>query len=141
MKKFKIILHMRLLVLFGCIIILNANAQMPDTTSNMRKPKIDADVLYKKAKLQKKGAMISLIVGGVITTAGFLYEKSGGDALEAAAIIVSGAPFILFSIPLFIISANNKNKAELILKHEKVFLNPQSNLEKHIVSLGIKIKL
>ncbi len=52
-----------------------------------------------------------------------------------------GAAMMVGSVPLFIASGKNKRKANLILKEETVFFNPQLNIQEHLVSFGIKITL
>jgi hypothetical protein len=48
---------------------------------------------------------------------------------------------MLGSIPLFIGAGKNKRKANLMLKDETVFFNPQSAVKKRLVSLRVKINL
>ncbi len=54
---------------------------------------------------------------------------------------IAGAGAMLGSIPLFTASAKNKRKANLILKEETVFFNPQLNIKEHLVAVGVKINL
>ena len=52
-----------------------------------------------------------------------------------------GTAMMVGSVPLFIASGKNKRKANLILKEETVFFNPQLNIQEQLVSFGIKITL
>lgn len=54
---------------------------------------------------------------------------------------VLGTAMMVSSAPLFIASGKNKRKANLMLKDETVFFNPQLNIKKHFVALGVKINL
>jgi|ERR1035437_2685111 hypothetical protein len=130
-----------LLISLGlCIIIGKANAQMGDTTLNA-KHNIEADLLLKKSKKQKNIAVRTLVGGAAITIAGLIF-LSGEENKEGGAImVIGGSGLMLISVPYFILSGNNKKKANLQLMHERVIFNSQSNLKTHLISLGVKINL
>ena len=138
-------------VLFICIVCLCAttqtNAQLRDTTLNTNTHKVDANSLFQKSKKQKTAAWILLGGGaGIAATviiiivfdplSVFDLKKSNNRGL----LLATGGAAMVASIPFFIASGKNKRKANLMLKDENVFFNPQLNID-HIISLGIKINL
>jgi len=141
-------------LLFLCIVCLCAatqtNAQLRDTSVKMSVNKVDANSLLQKSRKQKTTAWI-LLGGGVgIAVAGLIIEGTG-DAVNALnnfnkrvngfeTFLIIGGASTLSSIPFFIASGKNGRKANLMLKDENVFFNPQLNLN-HIVALGIKLNL
>ena len=139
MKSLKFILYIHLMVVFVCILTLNADAQIRDITP-LNKYTVEADKYFKKAQQQKGSAIISLIVGGVITTTGLIIRNGKDVPLWDGILLISGPACMLAGAGGFILSAYYKRKANLILRNEKVLLNPQSNL-KHLVCFGVKINL
>lgn len=113
------------------------NAQMvTDSTSNL---KVDSKQLahayLKKSKHQKTGAWILLSVGFVVSSIGALtqaytngyYESPEGPVKSNGPVILiaCGAGAMLGSIPLFIASKKNKQKAHLYLSGQPAMINPQ----------------
>ena len=139
-------------LLFICIVCLCASiqshAQMRDTTINMSTHKVDANALFQKAKNQKTAAWIMLGGGAGLAIAGYIIMENDfirdpwgyGNHPTGAVIFVTGDALMLGSIPFFIASGKNGRKANLMLKNENVFFNPQLNLN-HFVALGIKLNL
>lgn len=155
-------------VIFICMVCLCAtiqtNAQLPDTIVNMNTHKVDANLLFKKAKNQKTAAWILLggglgvaiagmaIIGdeankeltndlGTIFTLGLYTAPPVKHSAAGPILAIAGTGALLGSIPLFIGSSKNKRKATLMLKNEAVFFNPQINNKEHLISLAIKINL
>lgn len=140
---------------FICIVCLCAatqtNAQLRDTTVNMNMHKVDANSLLQKTKKQKTAAWIMLGGGAGLAIAGYIIRKNEavkdpvgfftGEITTGTVVFIAGDAAILGSIPLFTASAKNKRKANLMLKNETVFFNPQLNIKEHIVSLALKINL
>ena len=153
-----------------CATALQTNAQLRDTASNMNAHKVDAELLFQKAKKQKTAAWILLGGGAGIGIAGLLIiandaSRNAGQDFAAAIttiftlglitptpekpkhsaagpiLAIAGTGAMLGSIPLFSASAKNKRKANLMLKNETVFFNPQLNIKEHLISLGVKINL
>jgi uncharacterized membrane protein len=142
-------------LLFICLVTLwvatQTKAQMRDTVLNMNKHRAESSFLFQKSKKQKTAAWLLLGGGAGLITTGVI--MIGGDkdpfgvvfgasskATTGAILTVAGGAAMLGSIPLFIASGKNKSKASLMLKNENVFFNPQINIKKHLVSVGLKIK-
>lgn len=144
--------------------IIQTNAQMRDTTLSIGKHKVDADLLFQKAKHQKTAAWILIGGGAGLTIAGLsiMTHDAAKETANALATVftlglytapevkhsvagpilaIAGTGAMLGSIPLFTASAKNKRKAHLILKEESVFFNPQLNIKEHLLSVGLKINL
>ena len=138
-KSLKFILYIHLMVVFVCILTLNADAQIRDITP-LNKYTVEADKYFKKAQQQKGSAIISLIVGGVITATGLIIRNGKEVPLWDGILLISGPAFILSSGIGFITAGYYKRKANVMLKNEKVLLNTKSNL-KYLVSFGVKINL
>jgi hypothetical protein len=146
---------------FICLVSLCAttltNAQMRDTTLNMNMHKVDANSLFQKSIRQKTAAWLLLGGGAGITIVGLAimppmnFEWTLGGVGTAPVehkhstagpiLAIAGTGAMLGSIPLFITSAKNKRKANLMLINENVFFNPRLNIKEHIVAIGIKINL
>lgn len=155
-------------LLFICLVTLwvstQTKAQMRDTTLIITTHKVDANSLIQKSKKQKTAAWIMLGGGAGMALAGLvIMAKDAGQETAGLLITVftlgtvipeepkkstagpvlaiAGTGAMLGSIPLFSASAKNKRKANLILKHETVFFNPQLNIKEHFLSLGLRINL
>jgi hypothetical protein len=153
---------------FICIVCLCAttqtNAQLRDTTLNMNTHKVDANSLLLKSKKQKTAAWLMLGGGAGIAIAG-LAIMIHDASYDASAVIttvftlglvipeehkhsaagpilaIAGTGAMLGSIPLFTSAAKNKRKANLMVKDENVFFNPQLNIKEHMLAIGVKINL
>ena len=87
---------------------------------------------------QGVAAIIAIVtLGGFVPPDPVEYKHSVAGPILA----IVGIGAMLSSIPLFNGAAKNKRKANLMLKDENVFFNPELNIENHFVSLGIKINL
>ena len=138
---------------FICIVSLCAttytNAQMRDTTLNMNMHKVDANSLFLKSKKQKTTGFILLgggaalvVVAIAIGTADPVGSSFDGKKItNTGLLLASGGVVMLSSIPFFIASGKNKRKAELMLKDQAVYFNPQLNIKGHLVAVGMKINL
>lgn len=139
-----------------CLTALQTNAQINDTTSNINMHQIDAYSLLQKAKNQKTAAWILLAGGAVVSSVGFIVvtnevvqdlsniftpNYSSSNSTGGEIMVYAGTGAMLGSIPLFIGASKNKRKANLMLKDETVFFDPQLNIKNHLVSLGVKINL
>lgn len=129
---------------------IQTSAQRRDTTANMSTNKMDANSLFQKSIHQKTAAWLLLGGGvGIAITGYIIMQKDAnrdpwgslvGNHPTGAVLFVTGDALILGSIPFFIASGKNGRKANLMLKDENVFFNPQLNLN-HIVALSIKLNL
>ena len=155
-------------LLFICIVCLCAatqtNAQLRDTSVKMSVNKVDANALLQKAKNQKTAAWIMLGGGAGLAIAGLaiMTHDASYDASAAITTVftlglvtpeehkhsaagpilaIAGTGAMLGSIPLFSGAAKNKRKANLMLKDETVFFNPQLNIKEHLIAVGVKINL
>ncbi len=153
---------------FICLVCLctttHTKAQMRDAVLNINKHRAESSFLFQKSQKQKTAAWIMLGGGAGMALAGLLImTKDAGQ--EVAGIFVTvftlgtvtpeqpkkraagpvlaiaGTGAMLGSIPLFSASAKNKRKANLIIKNETVFFNPQLNTKDHFLALGVKISL
>jgi hypothetical protein len=137
MKKILHILLVPIIMAVSCK--QESKAQMNDTTSNMNKA--EANALFKKAEKQKHNAVGTLLTGAGISIIGLIVASSDHDSYTGALIVITGSTIMIGSIYHFIQSANSRKKANLLIKRESVFFDPQSNLKTHLVSLGVKINL
>jgi|GEM_PF-586184 len=155
-------------LLFICMVCfyttIQASAQIRDTTANMNMHKVDANALFQKAKNQKTAAWIMLGGGAGLAIAGLaiMTHDASYDASAAITTVftlglvtpeehkhsaagpilaIAGTGAMLGSIPLFSGAAKNKRKANLMLKDETVFFNPQLNIKEHLIAVGVKINL
>jgi hypothetical protein len=143
-------------IIILCSTTLQTNAQMRDTTLNINIRKVDANSLLQKAKNQKTAAWILFGGGAVLSTVGFIIvtnevvkdfsniftpNYSTSNSTGGEIMVYAGTGAMLGSIPLFIGAGKNKRKANLMLKDETVFFNPQSAVKKRLVSLRVKINL
>ena len=151
-----------------CIVCLCAkshtNAQMRDTTLHMGTHKVDANALLQKSKKQKTAAWLLLGGGASVSIVGFsiLSNDASKDlsndlttifsfgyvtpaehkhSAAGPILTIAGIGAILGSVPLFIASGNNKKKANLTLKNETLFFNPQLKLNTHLLAMELKINL
>lgn len=91
----------------------------------------------------------ALCVAGVFVWAdgvgdGYLWweEEDDNSKIRAGEImIVAGAVVALSSIPLFVSSARNRRKADLILKNENVMISPKVATGRRLIGVGIVLNL
>ena len=114
-----------------------------DTTLTKNNHKVDADLLFQKSKQQKIAAWILLGAGvGLVMVGSNIASNGNLDNIGSGLVImIGGGAALITSVPLFISSAKNKRKANLMLKDENVFFNPQLNIKEHLIAVGVKINL
>lgn len=135
-----------------CLITLQTNAQLLDTTANMHR--VDANTLLLKSKKQKSTGWILLGCGAGLATAGgiivaaqvgngiqnvFNPNHSSSNSSGGVIMACAGVGAILGSIPLFIASHKNKKTAKLEIQNQTISLAP-SGMNKQL-ALTIKIGL
>ena len=151
-------------ILFICLVSLVATiqgiAQIRDTTFK----KVDVDLLLQKAKKQNTTAWI-LLGGGLglgiaglaiiandvghdasavvttVLTLGYVTPEEHKHSVAGPILALAGTGALIGSVPLFFAADKNKRDAQLVLKTEKVFFNPQLNLNEHLLSIGLKFNL
>lgn len=121
---------------------------MRDTIAG--KHKVDADLLFQKAKKQKTTAWILLgggtgvaLIGSILALndVGNLFSGKISDPTAAAVVVLTGGAMMVSSIPFFVASGKNKSKAILMLKNEAVFFNQKLNINEHLIAVGVKMNL
>jgi hypothetical protein len=160
--------------LFICIVCLCAfiqsKAQKLDKTAITEKVthKVDAELLFQKAKKQKTAAWLILGSGAVMAITGFAIISSDASynasqdlgaaftviftfgfatpapieyrhSASGPILAIAGTGAMLGSIPLFITSGKNKRKANIMILDESVSFNSRLNLKDHMPSLGVRI--
>jgi len=114
---------------------------------------ISKDYYLKKSKTQKTIAWVMLSVGAATSITGliieesevnkdpvnyFLDDKTGG---AGTVMIITGGGIALGSIPLFIISSKNKNKAAEISFINQRMLVPQQNSFAYKLQPAVSLKI
>lgn len=128
------------------------NAQLRDTTLNMNMHKVDANSPFLKSKKQKTTGFIllgggaalvgvAIAIGTADPVGSILDANDRKEMTNTELFLASGGVVMLSSIPFFIASGKNKRKAELMLKDQAVYFNPQLNIKEHLVAVGMKINL
>lgn len=124
---------------FICIVCLCAalqtNAQLRDTI--VAKNSFSKDHYLQKSKQQKTIGWI-LLGGGVVLgtiTAAHPDEWTLSSLLGPFV----GLGIVIYSVHFFNKAAKNKRKANLMLKDETVFFNPQLNIKELLVVATLKI--
>lgn len=150
--------------IFMCLVALwvitPTYAQLRDTSVSQHKA--DTASFLLKSKKQITAAWIILGSGAAMTITGLsIITKDAGEEVSATLtsiftlgsvtpeetkrraagpiLAIAGTTAMLGSIPLFTASGKNKRKAEIIIKNESVFFNPQLNIKEHLLSAGLKI--
>lgn len=121
------------------LLTLPALAQGPDTVRRYNGPDREEGLVYqKKSRKQRTAGWVVLGVGaGALVVGGStwdLFATTGSDAAIALGMIA-----MLSSIPVFISSAKNKGRAEILLRNVQVPVTGKHHLS--IPSAGIAIPL
>lgn len=124
---------------FICIVCLCAamqtNAQLRDTI--VAKNSFSKDYYLQKNKQQKTIGWI-LLGGGVVLGT---ITAAHPDEWTLSSLLGSfvGLGIVIYSVHFFNKAAKNKRKANLMLKDETVFFNPQLNIKELLVVATLKI--
>jgi len=125
---------------------LNIHAQInPD--SDTAKTNMDDDLrnyYLQKSKDQRNGAFVLLPVGITLNIVGLTFlmnEYIDEGSASSLPIVLVGIASTITGIGLFISSANNKNKAELLLTDHTIPLNINPNKNTSFKSIGIGFKI
>lgn len=124
---------MKKLLVLGMICLglnlAHTNAQMLDTSLNISRHTVDANLLFQKAKNRKIAAWILLGGGAALSAIGLLVyagEKENNPAAELDILPKGTLPsaigncMMVASIPFFISAGKNKRKAKLIVKEQGI---------------------
>ncbi len=132
-------------VLFCLVLMLAANSAFSQPTTTAAKPLTKADYL-KKSKNQKLAAFLFLAGGGTLIVLG---SRDGADDLgnsedtRSTAAVVAGIASLGVSTTLFIASARNKKKSDMMaIKMEKAPMIQQGSMVySNYPALALRIKL
>ena len=138
MKK---IIFLVILVLSGNQLI---NAQEITDTLHKLSSSDQRQIYFEKSRRQKSAAITLLVVGGatmVVGAVGTVANALSSSGETFAVVFLTGTAMSLGSIPLFIASHRNKEKATASMRLESIPLSDILPGKRHAVGLGIVIKI
>lgn len=141
-----------LLLLIG--FSLHNYAQQDVSTLKLKFEDNTHGALKKKSRSQRTAGILVGSAGTLLSFVGVLvwaegyssdyywWETQDDSKVRAGEVmIIAGTVVALSSIPLFISSARNRRKADLILKNEKVMITPKLSNGQRLLSAGIVLNL
>ena len=123
---------MKTIIIITSMLILSASSFCQKTSSSPTR-----EELLTKSKTQKT---IGFVLLGAGITSLAIASPGNIDFNTLGVLIVIGGAATLSSIPLFIASKRNKNKAALFMKEQTLNLPPSIQTKK-LLAIGLKVNL